>query len=82
MIFTVADSLRPQKVYDIVRANQALKDKGVNPPVGSPGAADNLEPLAKLDDSAAKTILGLKVRPFEDTIVEAVTAFAEAGLLP
>ncbi|KAG8973228.1 methylglyoxal reductase (NADPH-dependent) gre2 [Tulasnella sp. 425] len=81
--FIVAShSLRPQKVYDIIHANQALKDKGVNPPVGVPGAADNLEPLAKLDDSAAKTILGIKERPFEDTIVEAVTAFTEAGLLP
>ncbi|KIO19603.1 hypothetical protein M407DRAFT_30755 [Tulasnella calospora MUT 4182] len=81
--FIVASpSLRAQTVYDIIRANKSLRDRGINPPIGVPGAADNWEQLIKLDDSPAKKVLGLKMRPFEDTIVEGVAAFAEAGLLP
>ncbi|KAG8988611.1 methylglyoxal reductase (NADPH-dependent) gre2 [Tulasnella sp. 427] len=72
----------PQFAYDVVNGSEALKAKGVTAPVGVPGAANGLAPPMAYDDQLARKTLGITPRPLEETIIDATSAFADAGLLP
>ncbi|KAG9048856.1 methylglyoxal reductase (NADPH-dependent) gre2 [Tulasnella sp. UAMH 9824] len=72
----------PQFIYDVVNRSETLKAKGVTAATGNPGAADKLPLPLEFDREPARTILGITPRPIETAIVEAVTVFADAGLLP
>ncbi|KIO19600.1 hypothetical protein M407DRAFT_222634 [Tulasnella calospora MUT 4182] len=72
----------PQFLYDVVNRSETLKARGVTAAKGNPGAVDKLPLPLEFDNEPARTILGITPRPIEKAIVEAVTAFADAGLLP
>ncbi|KAG8948763.1 methylglyoxal reductase (NADPH-dependent) gre2 [Tulasnella sp. 424] len=70
----------PQFIYDVVNRSEALKARGITAPEGTPGAT--IPPPLEFDNTPARTILGITPRPIEPAIVEALTLFADAGLLP
>lgn len=72
----------PQFIYDVVNRSEALKARGITAPEGTPGATEKTPLPLEFDNTPARTILGITPRPIEPAIVEALTLFADAGLLP
>lgn len=73
-LLTIGGAYTPQDVLDVVRKHFPTQ-LAPHIAVGVPGAGARAPAGPKVDNSATNGLLGIKYRPFEDTVADAFTAY-------